>query len=468
MPRSDRRSPAPPIARAVLLSALLVLVGCDAAPSDGQTGETAAGATSTSTGTMGGDGGASTDGPAPSCAVDGGEPLPRTGPSATAAVLLDGEDGGPRVEAVVYPRPDYEGRPWSQWGQGLVLPDGRFLSAIGDHLGRDGNSYLYEYDPATRELTLLTDVLSLTDHEPGAWGYGKVHAQIVPGPCGEVYVGTYWGDSTGIEFGSTYEGDRLFRIDPEGNTVADLGAPVPEHGLPSLAGWPGGGLLYGEAPDPRTEPWVGPFFAYDVAAEETVFVDDDPRHLGFRNIAVDAEGRAYYSMGDGILRVYDPATGEAEDLSDRIPGSWMRASTRPAEDGTVFGVTMEPAVFFAIEPSSDPARSGEIREIGPGRGYTASIALDPDGGRILYVPGAHGDSWEQGTPLIAVDTETGEEEVLVELNAAAEAELGLRLGGTYDLAVDAAERIVYIGMNAGAAGSPEPYGEIVLLVVHLP
>jgi hypothetical protein len=146
----------------------------------------------------------------------------------------------------------------------------------------------------------------------------------------------------------------------------------------------------------------------------------------------------------------------------------MRASTRPAEDGTVYGVTMEPAVFFAIEPSSsDPTHPG-IREIGPGRGYTASIALDPDGDRILYVPGAHGDSWEQGTPLIAVDTETGEEEVLVELNAAAEARLGLRLGGTYDIAVDGESRTVYLGVNAGPAGSPEPYGEIVLLVVHLP
>lgn len=458
MPRSDRRSPAPGL-RAIALGALLVLAACDAATGAG--GGTGGDPPTEEPGATGASPTGASVGPGTSCELEG-DPLPRTGPSATATVLLDGEDGGPMVEAIVYPRPDYEGRPWSQWGQGLVLADGRFLSAIGDHAGRDGNSYLYEYAPDSGELTLLTDVLSLTEHEPGAWGYGKVHAQIVPGPCGEVYMGTYWGDSTGIAFGPTYEGDRIFRIDAVGNTVADLGAPLPERGLPSLAGWAEGGLLYGEAPDPLTEPWVGPFFVYDMAAQETVFVDDDPRHLGFRNIAVDAQGRAYYSMGDGVLRRYDPATGEAEDLPDRIPGSWMRASTRPAADGTVYGVTMEPAVFFAIEPS------GEVREIGPGRGYTASIALDPDGERILYVPGAYGDSWEQGTPLIAVDPESGEEEVLVELNAAAEAQLGLRLGGTYDIAVDAAERVVYIGMNAGPAGSGEPWGEVVLLMVHLP
>ena len=55
--------------------------------------------------------------------------------------------------------------------------------------------------------------------------------------------------------------------------------------------------------------------------------------------------------------------------------------------------------------------------------------------------------------------------MIVELEAAAEQVLGLRLGGTYDLAVDAANRIAYIGMNAGTNDS---YGEVVLLIVHLP
>jgi hypothetical protein len=141
----------------------------------------------------------------------------------------------------------------------------------------------------------------------------------------------------------------------------------------------------------------------------------------------------------------------------------MRASTRPAPDGTVYGVTTQPDVFFALEPG------GHVRTIGPARGYTASMALDPDGDRFLYVPGAHGDSFLQGTPLIAVDPETGQEEVLVEMAAAAEQVLGLRLGGTYDVAVDPSRRIAYVGMNAGSpSAGGAPYGEIVLLVVHLP
>ena len=438
------------LGRAILLWSLL-LAACDAMPSpDGTPASRSPVADS-----------AGNPSPVESCDRDG-EPLPRTGPTAEGVVLMDGEQGGPRVEAFVYPHPGYEGNPWSQWGQGLVLRDGRFLSAIGDHLGADGNAYLYEYSPDSGTMTLLADVLSLTEHDPGAWGYGKIHGQMVPGPCDEVYFATYWGSREGLTFGPSYQGDRLFRLDPIENTIVDLGTPVPDHGIPSLAGSGQGALLYGEAPDPRYETDQGPFFVYDVERRETVFLDDDPSHVGFRNVAVDAEGRAYYSTGDGTLRVYDPRTGEARDHPDRMPGDWLRASTRPAADGTVYAVTTQPDVFFAIEPS------GAIRTIGPARGYTTSMALDPDGERVLYVPGAHGDSWEQGTPLIALDPETGDEEVLLELNDAAEAALGLRLGGTYDLAVDPSRRIVYIGMNAGSASSGDSFGEVVLLVVHLP
>jgi hypothetical protein len=60
---------------------------------------------------------------------------------------------GITIDAAVYPHPDYIGNPWSQWGQGIVGPNGVYYSAIGDHLGADGNSYVYTYDPASGSLT---------------------------------------------------------------------------------------------------------------------------------------------------------------------------------------------------------------------------------------------------------------------------------------------------------------------------
>ncbi len=361
----------------------------------------------------------------------------------------------------MYPHPEYAGNPWTQWGQGLVLEDGRFVSAIGDHLGADGNAYVYEYSPGTRRLVLLADVLSLVEHTPGEWGYGKIHGQMVSGPCGEVYFTTYWGTRDGLEFSPSYQGDILFRLDSELRSITALGVPVPRFGVPSLAGAPALGLLYGEAVDPQFEDDRGPFFVYDVNRREVIFRDDDPTHTGFRSVAVDARGRAYFSVGDAVLAVYDPATNRVRRLPQQMPGPVLRASTSPDREGIIYGVTDDPDVLFAIEPT------GEIRTIGQVRGYTTSIALDPDGERVLYVPEAHGGAWEQGAPLIAVDPETGEEEVLVRLNDLAEEALGLRLGGTYNVAVDAERRIVYVGMNAGTLGAEDAFGEVILFAVHL-
>jgi len=396
----------------------------------------------------------------PAGCPDPGQPLDPLGPSAQTVVLEFADDGTPRVEAVVYPHPSYEGNPWSQWGQGVVLDDGRFLSAIGDHRGSDGNSFLYQFDPATGNLTQVTDVLSLVDHTPGAWGYGKIHAQMVPGLCGEVFLTTYWGSRRGLTYAGTYSGDWLLRWDPSTHSITPLDVPAQSHGVPSLAGWSTGGVLYGEAVDPSQDGNHGLFFVYDLGKGEVVLDDANSSHTGFRSILVDAAGRAYYSAGDSRLHVYDPSTGEIQTHPETLPGKWLRAATRPAANGTVYGVTRNPDTLFALETD------GTIRGLGPAGGYAASLALSPDDTTLYYVPGAHGNSWEMGTPVIAVDVATGKKTTLVELNELAEDQLDLRLGGTYNIAVDPSGQYLFIGFNGGRAGE-ESFGEVVLIVVHL-
>lgn len=406
---------------------------------------------------------AAPDATAASCPEPGDDARPwEDRPAADLVTLSDGGDG-PRVRAAVYPRPDYEGNPWSQWGQGAVLDDGRFLSAIGDHQGRDGNSYLYEYDPAEQRLVRIGDVASLAGHDEGDWGYGKVHAPMVAGPCGEVYVASYWGTRTDLEFGGSYQGDVLLRLDPERRTSESLGTVLDEHGVPSMAGWPAGGLLYAEAADPeRFDPQRGAFVVIDMATGEQVFAtDDEEDHRGFRAMAVDAEGRVMFSRAGGQLARWDPATGELRDLDTELPGEFLRAATPPAPDGTVYVVTQEPDVLLALEPD------GSLRELGEMAGYTASVALSPDGDRLWYVPGAHGDAAEQGTPLIEVDTATGDQRVVVELDPLARDGLGLSLGGTYNVVPGPGGDVLYLGMNAAEPDADDTFGEVVLVVVEL-
>ncbi len=378
--------------------------------------------------------------------------------------------GRPEIAMARYPRPDRPAggtNPWSQWGQGLVLPDGRFLSAIGDHRGADGNSYVFAFDPATGKLTRFTDVLSHVEHQAGAWGYGKIHAQIVAGRCGDAYLATYWGSRTDLRYADGYRGDLLFRVDPSDLSLESLGTPVPEHGIPSLASFGRNGLVYGEAaapvaPDPQREHDQGVFFVYDTKQRRVVFRSDDPSHAEFRNIVVDKRGRAYVAGEGGRLLVYEPGADSLRELPDRLPGGgYLRASTSPAPDGTVYGVTEAPDRFFALAPD------GGIRSLGEARGYTASLALDPDGSRFFYVPGAHGDAFEQGTPVIEVDTATGRQQVVAELDGLAREHLGLTLGGSYDIAVDPTGKRLYVGLNAGTTRD-DPWGEVVLAVVSLP
>lgn len=370
---------------------------------------------------------------------------------------------GLQVDFVRYPRPESEGDPWSQWGQGLVLADGRFLSAMGDHGGPDANSYLFVYDPATRRITRFTDLLSHTDHQPGAWGFGKVHGQMVAGPCGEVYLSSYWGSSQGLTYADGYDGDVLFRLDPQSLALEAVDVPVAGHGLPSLAGYRPEGWIYGEAHDPeRTGPDRGAFIVYDVEQREVIFRSDDERHIGFRNILVDGDGTAYVAAEGGRLLVWEPGADELAVHPETLPGGqWLRASTTPAPDGTVYGVTnRESNRLFALRPD------GSIDDLGSAGDYTASLALDPAGERVYWVPGAHGEAWEHGSPLMALDTATGEQTVVAELNELAERELGLTLGGTYDVAVDPSGELVYIGFNAGT-DHEDTFGETVLAVVHL-
>ena len=265
------------------------------------------------------------------------------GPSATTRVVQPAGDGV-QVSMVLYPRPERAAKLWTQWGQGLVLPDGRFVSAMGDHEGADGNSYLFVYDPATQRITRIGDVLSRTDHVPGGWGFGKVHGQIVAGRCGEAYIATYWGTRADMEYTSTYRGDVLFRLDPVTLELQELGAPLEKHGIPSLAGSRRLGLVYGEAADPTPPTDLGreqgAFFVYDTERERVIFRSDDVDHTLFRNVMVDAAGRAYVAREDGRLLMYEPGADRLVALDAKLPHAGMlRASTRPAADGTVYGVT---------------------------------------------------------------------------------------------------------------------------------
>lgn len=414
-----------------------------------------------SDGTEGGSGDTSDDGAATvpdDCEI--GERNTSSEAAVELEVVSDGD--GPEVRAALYPVPDHEGNPWSQWGQGTTLPDGRFVSAVGDHLGQDGNSWIYEYDPASGTLERTTDVSAALGHEDGDWGYGKVHAPMLVDRCGEIVTSTYWGTRRDLRLGGSYEGDHLIRYDPATRTVESLGVPVPGYGLPSLAMSPDRQWVFGEAVDPESEPDAGVFFIADAETGEVVYSNDDERHRGFRSILVSPDGEAFYTIGGGDLVAVDPG-GDAREVPDALPAGWLRAATASTPEGSVYGTTRDPDAIFEFAPD------GTFTSLGPVEDYVASLAVSPDGTTLYYVPGAHGSGAEIGTPLVAVDLESGDHEVVVLLNDLIEPALGVTAGGSYNVVVDPTGERLFIGLNAGPPGDVgETFGTVVLAVVELP
>ncbi len=363
------------------------------------------------------------------------------------------------VWAAEYPLPGPTEGLWSQWGQGIALGDGRHLSAVGDHLGHDANSFFFVYDSEDRSLTRFADVLSVVPHEEGAFGYGKVHAQMVSDRCGTVWATTYWGTRDDLVYENGYEGDRLLAIDPAGRTIADHGAIAGEYGMPTMTIAPDGTTLVAGSVDVESgEEDVGVFTVFDTSTGEVTHQVDDPRQYGFRALGIDpVGGGVLYGIGDGGLAALDPSSGEFDDLEVELPGFWLRSITRPATDGTVYGVSDDESFIFSI--SSD----GTLEELGEPGGTTTSIAMTPDGTRVFWMPEAHGGAWEVGAPIMSMDTGTGEITEIVSILDPFE-QLDLLPGGTYSIVYD--EGRLILGVNASDLDDDSGFGTVVLVVVE--
>jgi hypothetical protein len=365
-------------------------------------------------------------------------------------------EDGVEVYAAEYPLPGPTEGLWSQWGQGIALGDGRHLSAVGDHLGFDANSYFFVYDSGERTLTRFGDVLSVVPHEDGAFGYGKVHAQMVMDDCGSVWAATYWGTRDDLTYENGYEGDRLLEIEPATGTIRDRGPVSGEKGMPTMTIALDGHTLVASAVDAESR--TGLLTIYDTATQTTVTQVDDQRQYGFRALGIDpVSGGIFYSIEDESLAVLDLATAQFDDLDVTLPGLWLRSVTRPAPDGTVYGAADEEPGLFSISPS------GELTDLGAPGGTTTSIAMTPDGSRIFWMPEAHGGAWGIGAVVNSMDTTTGEITEVTSLLDPFE-ELGLLPGGTYSVVYDDGRLI--LGVNASPSDDDSGFGTVVLVVIE--
>ena len=246
--------------------------------------------------------------------------------------------------------------------------------------------------------------------------------------------------------------------------LESLGEPVLNHAIPSSQMWSEGNLLYGEAPDPLADGNYGPFFVYDATRGETIYSGNADIHTGFRNIIVDRAGNAYFSVNTNGLAKYSPISNAVQVLPVTLSGK-LRASTRQAADGWIYGATDNPRKLFRFHPGSNV-----VQELGDAWGYTAHMVLDPTEQYFYYIPDAHGNAWQRGTPLLQFHIANRTHKVIAFLNSGIEPQTGYRLGGTYALDIDAEGKRIFINMNASRVGVDRSsgFGSPGVVVVHIP
>lgn len=360
-----------------------------------------------------------------------------------------------------------KGTLWSSWGDGCFAANGKYYTSVGDHLGKDANSYVYEYDPATRAMRRVVDVLRTIAHVLGLFGHGKIHSGIHQGADGCLYFTTYWGKQREVEaaYDKGYPGSLLFRFDPKTGKTENLGAIAPKQGLPASFFDAHRQLLYFHAV------YKGDVVVYDVKARQVKFRGGADQSAAHRTFLAGADGRVYFSGNDGLLHYYDPAKNQLAKSAMQLPassakkGDTLRAAALPTKAGLVYGMTAAGRLFVL-----DPAKE-TVKDLGPNfteGHYTAVMVLSPDEKYLYFAPGAHGGGTKLGVPVVQYDIATGKRKVLAFLREPLQQKFGYVTGGTYNVQIDPTGARLLMTFNGAPPTARNAFGKPAVVVVHIP
>jgi hypothetical protein len=374
----------------------------------------------------------------------------------------------PTIDFALFPGQDYPGKPWSAWGESIVS-GGKYYASIGDHLAPAGNAFVYEYDPEKKSFRKLLDLKELLKLPDGHYAPGKIHTRLDMGSDGWLYCATHRGSTRVTTDEFHYRGDWIVRCHPE-TGIAEIvaHAPIAKHCIPNGAIDPVRLVFYGgTTPGARADGDGGMFFAYDIRAMKLLYAGSDGPSRSM--IVAKSTGRVYFTPGtsDTPLYRFDPATSASPVALDKTIG--IRAATRETPDGKVYtassGQGRREATLYALDTGTEV-----VTELGPAavgsQTYIASMSADGNGRFIYYVPGAHGGSDEDGSPLVQFDTRTKKKKVLAFLHPFYVKKYSFTPKGTYSVAAEPSGERVFITWNVSRGG--RAWDCCAITVVHVP
>jgi hypothetical protein len=375
----------------------------------------------------------------------------------------------PAIDFAYFPGQTYAGKPWSNWGDSTAT-EGKYYTAIGDHLAPAGNACVYGYDAGGKIFRKLLDLKSLLDRPDGDYSPSKIHSRIDLGSDGWLYCSTHRGSPRVTNDDFHYTGDWIVRCHPDtGASEIVAHAPVPKHCIPNGTLDPDRLIYYGGTAAGSGKDGEGvQFFAYDVKQNKVLY--SGPNGPARYMILARSTGRVYFVPGNGHspLMRFDPADGRPPQ---EIPGEiGIRAATRETPAGLVYSVSQGQGADAESAIYAFDVKTEKIERLGPAavasNQYVAAISADPTGRYLYYVPGAHGGSERDGSAVVQYDTKTRRAKVVAFLHPFYHEKYGLVPKGTYGLACDATGERLYITWNV-SRGS-RAWDCCGLTVLHIP
>lgn len=374
----------------------------------------------------------------------------------------------PRIDFLYYPKQTYPGNPWSVWGDGCVA-NGKYYSAIGDHGAPQGNAFVYEYDPNEKSLKCLLNLDDLLDMPDGHYMPGKIHSRIDMGSDGWLYFATHRGSTRVTTDEYHYKGDWIIRHHPKtGESEILVHAPIPKHCIPTSVLDPKRLIFYGGTAAGDYDDKTIMFFAYDIARRKVLHSSKDGpyRYLIFSR----STGRVYYVNEDyGDLMRYNPESGlPPKKIQGRIG---LRAATRETPDGYVYTVSKDGGTIWRFNTKTEAIKEFGSAPVGTSD-YITSIDASPSGRYLYYIPGAHGGSERDGSPIVQFDTKTKTKKVIAFLHPYLQQKYGYVPLGTFSSALNNDGSTLYVTWNGNRSGRNNrnryPFDTCALTVIHIP
>ncbi len=381
----------------------------------------------------------------------------------------------PRVEFHYYDCQTYEGKPWSVWGDGLVA-NGKYYSAVGDHLSPGGNAYVYEFNPESGILHKLTDLRSVLARPEGHYTPGKIHSALGMGQDGWIYFSTHRGSTKiALDPKNHFEGDWIMKVNPADGKAAVVAAqPLAMQCLPTGTLDAERMIWYAGSADGlnKKEPQ---FLAYDIRKGEILYTDGQGPYRAMMQSS--STGMMYFHGGSEPEGKGLSAERELYRFDPRKPGkpqktgakAGLRAASEETPQGTIYTIDGDGLWSFDVKTEKAESLGGTVVAT---KDYITSLDADPTGRYLYYIPGAHGGAENDGTPIVQYDVRSKSKKVICFLHPALEKATGYTPIGSFSSALSADGSTLFVTWNGAHSIADKtkkaPFQSVAMTAIRIP